>query len=487
MKFYSLFGIVSLFPLWALRSNLDFLYIISILIIFFFIPLIIHLKISKLYSPNFDFPFKIWIALLFVYSIDQNIGLWTTSSKIIAIINISNYVKSLIFLIIFLIISLVLILVLKKNGIKIFFSITLTVFFLNILDTNRNFSNFPDINTENIFEIKKKIQNQKLILILDEMSGINSKDSDHISGKRAKQNLLELFKKNNFNIYTNIFSVYHNTKRSVPSTLNFITTENQYKKLNKKNRYLYLEKSNNYFQSFNLTKNSFFDRNYIEKIIVYQSMYLNYCNHSKVFKCYQFNPFDKNIEFLNGFRAGFLTKTFSAYKNNASASSNIIWRLLRHIDIIDSVLEPDGQKASFKHILNKISKSVENKNADLIFAHILVPHVPYAFNNKCEYEGIRGTNYNSINIDQKREQHNLERICVAFYLDYFFNLLKKKKLFDDLEITIFSDHDSRITTDELGSSVIFFKKNKNSNSFKVISELSTSNDIFKKNFYITNN
>jgi hypothetical protein len=130
MKFYSLFGIVSLFPLWALRSNLDFLYIISILIIFFFIPLIIHLKISKLYSPNFDFPFKIWIALLFVYSIDQNIGLWTTSSKIIAIINISNYVKSLIFLIIFLIISLVLILVLKKNGIKIFFSITLTVFFL---------------------------------------------------------------------------------------------------------------------------------------------------------------------------------------------------------------------------------------------------------------------------------------------------------------------------------------------------------------------
>lgn len=123
-----------------------------------------------------------------------------------------------------------------------------------------------------------------------------------------------------------------------------------------------------------------------------------------------------------------MTKTFSAYKNNASARSNIIWRLLKHIDIIDSVLEPDGQKASFKHILNKISKSVENKNADLIFAHILVHHVPYAFNNKCEYECIRGTNYNSISIDQKREQHNLERICVAFYLDYFFNLLKKSYL-----------------------------------------------------------
>lgn len=487
MKFYSLFGIVSLFPLWAFRANLEVLYIVLIFIIFFFIPFIIHLKICKLFSQSFNLPFKIWISILFVYSIDQNIGLWTASLDIVKIINISNYLKSSIFLLIFFIISFILILVLKKNGIKIFFSIIITTFFLNILDTSRNFSNFPNVNTENIFETKKKFKNQKLILILDEMSGINSKDSEHSSGNKAKQNLLELFKKNNFNIYTNIYSLYPNTKKSIPSILNFITAKDDYNKLNKKNRYLYLEKSNNYFQSFNLTKNSFFDSDYIEKIIVYQSMYLNYCNHSKVFKCYQYNPFDRNTEYLIGFRPSFLTKTFSAYKNNASASSNIIWRFLRHIDIIDSVLEPDGQKASFKYILNNISKSIEHKNADLIFAHILVPHVPYAFNERCEYEGIRGTNYNSISIDKKRLQHNLERVCVAFYLDDFFDSLKNKVLFDELEITIFSDHDSRIKSDDKGSSVIFFNKNKNSSTFKIIPEVSISNEVFRKIFYAKNN
>ena len=53
---------------------------------------------------------------------------------------------------------------------------------------------------------------------------------------------------------------------------------------------------------------------------------------------------------------------------------------MRHINIIDSVLEPEGEKATFKFILENISKSLENNDVDLVFAHILVPHIPYGFN-----------------------------------------------------------------------------------------------------------
>ena len=86
----------------------------------------------------------------------------------------------------------------------------------------------------------------------------------------------------------------------------------------------------------------------------------------------------------------------------------------------------------------------------------MVPHIPYGFNKNCEYDGTKGSNFNFMSISQKRSQHNLERICVSFYLNNFFQSLKEKKnIFNDLEITIFSDHDSRIKEDKLGSSVIY--------------------------------
>lgn len=485
MKLYNLFGIISLFPLWSFRANLDFLHFFFIFLIFFFIPLVIHFKIIKNLSSNFTIFFSAWMALLFVYTVDQNIGLWSSSLKILDAA-ISHYIKSLIFLLCFFLLSLSLILIFKKNGIKIFFSIILSIFIFNILDTSRNLSNFPKIETNNIFDNKKKkSKDQKLILIFDEMSGITSEDSNHISGKEAIEAILEVFKKYNFNIYTNIFSIFISTNKQIPSILNFITSEKQYlfKKKIYPEKYLYLNKTNNYFQTYDLNKNSFFDQDYINKIVIYQSMYLNYCNHQKVFRCHQYNPFDKKIKFLPGFKDSIFTKIISAYKNNASATSSIIWRLLRHVNVIDSLLEPEGEKASFKFILDNISKSLDNKDVDLVFAHILVPHIPYGFDEKCEYDGSRGTNFNFMTIDQKRSQHNLERICVAYYLDNFFDSLKKKKIFNKLEIMIFSDHDSRIAQDELGSSIIFAKKKSGSKDSKIISKITTSNKVFTESYY----
>ena len=229
-------------------------------------------------------------------------------------------------------------------------------------------------------------------------------------------------------------------------------------------------------------ENSFFDQDYINKIVIYQSMYLNYCKHKKVYKCHQYNPFDKNNEFLDGFKDSYLTKIISANKNNASSVSSIIWRLLRHLNIIDSILEPEGEKASFKFILKSISKSLENKDVDLVFAHILVPHIPYGFNTECEYDGSRGSNFNFMTIDEKRAQHNLERECVAFYLNNFFKLLKEKNIYNNLEIMIFSDHDSRIAEDRLGSSVIFAKKESNSETSKIITKKTYSNLVFADNY-----
>ena len=75
------------------------------------------------------------------------------------------------------------------------------------------------------------------------------------------------------------------------------------------------------------------------------------------------------------------------WKLNGSISSTLIWRSLREIRIIDSNLEPEGHKTSFNNFLFNLEKDIYSKNYDLIFAHTLVPHRPYGFNEECDYDG----------------------------------------------------------------------------------------------------
>ena len=104
-----------------------------------------------------------------------------------------------------------------------------------------------------------------------------------------------------------------------------------------------------------------------------------------------------------------------------------------------------------------------NKETSLFFSHIIVPHVPFAFNEKCEYDGSKAINYNRITLKQKRIQHNLEKLCLLNYLDEFFLKLKKINEFENLEIIIFSDHDARfVRSTDIVNNVIFFHKEKNS-------------------------
>ena len=60
-------------------------------------------------------------------------------------------------------------------------------------------------------------------------------------------------------------------------------------------------------------------------------------------------------------------------------------------------------------------------------------------------------------------------------------------IYNNLEITIFSDHDSRIAADDFGSSVIFAEKLLKDSSFEINSEIISSNEVFKKNYYYKDN
>ena len=60
------------------------------------------------------------------------------------------------------------------------------------------------------------------------------------------------------------------------------------------------------------------------------------------------------------------------------------------------------------------------------------------------------------------KQHNIERKCTFFYLDNFLEDLKKNNIIDSINLTILSDHGSRIqrTKDSDLPSIFAFKNDK---------------------------
>ena len=189
------------------------------------------------------------------------------------------------------------------------------------------------------------------------MSGLDSLDANVENGDYVNQYILDFFLQNKFNIYSKAFSLFKNTDQSLSSVFNFIKSEQDYFKINKKKKEHFIKKSSNYFIVKNLTDNKFFDIKQNKNIVVQQSMYINFCDHPKVIVCNQFNPFNKNLTFLDGFKNTKLSKYISLYRNNGTIISRVIWRFFLEIRIIDSLLDPIGEKASIKYIFNQVFKT----------------------------------------------------------------------------------------------------------------------------------
>lgn len=478
-KFYYIYGIISIFPVWVFKSNLNTLDITILFLLFTVLPFFIHGLILKHYAKTQSKIIYIWLSLITFYSIDQNLGLWVLSQEFIFVVRFPHFYRAIYFSIVSIFFLSFIFFLLRQNALKILFSFLLVIFTFNIFDSSKNYSKFPPVDLSH----KKQQTNpnnssKKIVLIFDEMTGLNSLDPDIKNSRNINEYILKFFSQNKFDIYTNAFSLFKDTDKSLSSALNFIKNKKDYSNINQAISTHFIKKSNNYFTVNDLTMNKFFDLNENENIIVQQSMYINFCDHPKVIICNQFNPFDENLTFLNGFQNTKLTKYVSIFRNNGSIISRLIWRSLLHIRAVDTLLDPDGEKASIQYIFKQLFNNIKNnKNSTLFFSHILVPHIPYGFTPSCEYDGGKTTYFNNMSINEKQTQHNLEKYCLIQYLDKFFEELKGITIFENMEIVIFSDHDSRIDQAQVANNVIFVHKKKGSNKSNLIKEKFSINEL----------
>ena len=453
------------FPVFVFKSNLDKSHLIIIIFFFIFLFLINILFLNFLKKKNKYFK-TCYLSLILVFGIDNHLGLFNgvIQSNISFFLNYFKivYIPAIGILIVLFILIFTVYLITDQNKIsKIFLISIITIFSFNIYDDTKSYSKIPFFEKK----IDNKLEETTLILIWDEMSGLNSLSSKTKIGKEINIKFEDFFKKYNFTYYTETFSISKNSVGSITSLINFREELDNFQTL--------VKPSENYFVEYEIKKNLLFDK--FNSISVIQNIHIDYCKNIKVNKCYQYNPL--NLEIINA-QTDILSNFISTWSLNGSIVAKLFWRFFKQFEIINSTLEPEGEKLFINNLLNYAYIDIISKKYDLIFVHLLVPHKPYGFNNECNYEiGLSNLNI-FMDLDENIKQHNIERNCVIKFMDFLFSKINN---LNNLEIFIMSDHGSRITNEENSSlSTIFAHKNFMQNKFKKITEKNSIQHLFKK-------
>jgi hypothetical protein len=457
---------ISFFPVFIFRSNLSINEII-ITIFFFIVPalLINTLLIRKEILNNFFLRF--YLSLIIVYGIDNHLGLWNGlilpfKHDIIDFFGIIYVPGIILFFSLSLLVSYF-ILIGKEKFNNTILAFLLTIFIFGIFDQTKS------SNSVNSFKksVSKEYTKTDVVIVFDEMAGINSFESSNDTTSTVIPYIKKIFKKYNFKFYADVESLSRNTAASMSALLNFSEDISI--------RGRVLRKSSNYFTEYELTKNVLFNK--YQNISIYQNTHIDLCKFKNISKCESYNPFIDKV-YLKGFKDTYLTKIISIWKLNGSITSILAWRSLRQLRLIDSILEPEGHKISFPNLFKSLQMDIISKKYDLIFVHTLVPHRPYGFDTKCDYDGSLSLTNRYFSVTKMVKQHNIERKCTFFYLDAFLEKLKKNNTINSINLTILSDHGSRIkrTVDSDLQAIFAFRNEKT--IYKEINEKRILHNLF---------
>ena len=473
-KLLKIYLFICIFPVWALSEKILFssYYIFFIPYALLYLSLVAYIDLEK----NYKFTLFI-VSFLTVFAIDQN--LFLSRSLIKPNFEFLNALLPNIYFAEILLISILLLLIyiiFYKFGIrsiKIFLPFIFVIFIFKIAGIIFNPIEIVNFNSEKKQD-KNKISVQKtLFIIFDEMSGVNSTEKNFKFGDDFVRTTYEFAAKNNFQLYLNSYSTSDNTANAVPLILNFNAN-----KVTQNFRDNHIKKSNKTYNEYDLMHNALFDK--FSNVSVLQNIHLNFCNNQNVTKCYQINPYNYYENYLNGFKNNILSRFLSIWKLDGSSSSKLLWKFARIIGITDSTLEPEAHKIFLPTIMNEIKKDVLDDKFDLVFAHILSPHIPYGFNRQCDYDGRKSTFNTMMTKQEKYIQHNIERVCTMRIISSLIDELKKEINYDDLQIFFMSDHGSRITGKENFSSILLTKKK--NQKFKTIDANVSVQETIKKIF-----
>ena len=278
---YSILIFFSFFPTWFLKFKVFEVETLLPLLFFIILSTTSFIIVFSLKKFNKKKLLYFFTTLVILYGLDNHLSLHrelTNSLSFLKNIFGGPYYSSLLLLVILFLILLSLNFLLKENAAKILTAVILSIFISSLFD-NKSITNLKNFSKE-ISSMKEDVT---VVLIFDEMSGINSYESKTKKGEKFDQLLYKIAKKHNLILFSNVQSKFSSTIKSVGSLVN-LNKISDFKNLIK------VEKSNFHYNN-SFLKNELF--NTFQSVAVFQSTHINFCNNSSVKKCQSFNPFKK--------------------------------------------------------------------------------------------------------------------------------------------------------------------------------------------------
>ena len=219
LRLSKIFVLVSFFPIWIFRSELHFIEILISILVFLVPPYLIFIYFfNENNYQNKRKLFLLFLSIIIFYGIDNHLGLksgligWNADLGTFLIRGSIVIPASI--LIIFGIINL------NLKFINVFFIFVITITVFNLFDQTKSSKKILNFEKQNKYKPKETV----VILILDEMSGFNSIESETIEGKKFNNFSKKILAKFNFNIFENAETVSAGTIVSIPNALNFLNS-----------------------------------------------------------------------------------------------------------------------------------------------------------------------------------------------------------------------------------------------------------------------
>lgn len=256
-----------------------------------------------------------------------------------------------------------------------------------------------------------------------------------------RSEMIEFFRKNNFEIYNRAYSHYHATQDSLTHAFNF-TNDSE----------AVYGKSTVFHTSLSVSKNKYFEllSRHGYAINVYQSQSFDFCQavpdsngRCLIYTIPNFETIRENV-------SNPLLR-FRILGNNLFNQSTVISMFL----INRKWLQNWGTSNYQPKIIDQIGDDLEVSRGGMFFAHLLLPHAPFVYQNDCqlEYKSEPWERFPSHGLEPSTSDERIARYvrylpqakCALNEIERLFDRMRELDIYDDAFIIVHGDHGSGIS------------------------------------------
>ena len=286
-----------------------------------------------------------------------------------------------------------------------------------------------------------------IYIILDEMIGVEGIDRSLPGGEETYNSLREMLDKHHFRVYERAFSRHFFSNRAIPATLNYDEHDSE-----PASRYKASGETNLRLINDELAKG--------RSVVMFQSAHIDFCTGFRDVNCNTFPSFDPTEWSRNHADVSVRVVATAKLMQEAFKDSSFVHR---YATLWRSALEQNVRVPDFFDIhgfpkwFSTFEDHVVSADADVYFAHFLMPHAPTIMSPQCEpqprweagyylYEvaGLSGPE-----LDRARAEAYatyFEQVqCTIRTIDRFLERIEGIEEYDGAMIVLHGDHGSRIS------------------------------------------